>query len=53
MKLSDSRVYESQMRARMQAHIKHEKEELKSLNVVFERNKQDSEQRYPPRPLMA
>mmetsp|Transcript_41076 Transcript_41076/g.97315 ORF Transcript_41076/g.97315 Transcript_41076/m.97315 type:complete len:212 (+) Transcript_41076:3-638(+) len=29
-----------------EAHIKHEKEELKSLNVVFERNKQDSEQRY-------
>jgi len=29
-----------------EAHIKHEKEELKSLNVVFERNKQDSDQRY-------
>jgi len=29
-----------------EAHIKHEKEELKSLNVVLERNKQDSDQRY-------
>eukprot|EP00288_Rhodomonas_lens_P016003 CAMPEP_0177714630 /NCGR_PEP_ID=MMETSP0484_2-20121128/13556_1 /TAXON_ID=354590 /ORGANISM="Rhodomonas lens, Strain RHODO" /LENGTH=229 /DNA_ID=CAMNT_0019226561 /DNA_START=23 /DNA_END=712 /DNA_ORIENTATION=- len=29
-----------------EAHIKHEKEELKSLNVVFERNKADSDQRY-------
>jgi DNA repair exonuclease SbcCD ATPase subunit len=29
-----------------EAHIKHEKEELKSLNVVLERNKQDSDQRF-------
>mmetsp|Transcript_9818 Transcript_9818/g.15372 ORF Transcript_9818/g.15372 Transcript_9818/m.15372 type:complete len:216 (-) Transcript_9818:100-747(-) len=29
-----------------EAHIKHEKEELKSLNVVLERNKRDAEQRY-------
>ncbi len=29
-----------------EAHIKHEKEELKSLQVVLDRNKQDSDQRY-------
>ncbi|EKX38600.1 hypothetical protein GUITHDRAFT_115372 [Guillardia theta CCMP2712] len=29
-----------------EAHIKHEKEELKSLRVVFDRSKQDAEQHY-------
>ena len=29
-----------------EAHIKHEKEELKSLGVVLDRNKQDSDQRF-------
>eukprot|EP00282_Hemiselmis_andersenii_P031570 CAMPEP_0169457608 /NCGR_PEP_ID=MMETSP1042-20121227/16970_1 /TAXON_ID=464988 /ORGANISM="Hemiselmis andersenii, Strain CCMP1180" /LENGTH=179 /DNA_ID=CAMNT_0009569895 /DNA_START=29 /DNA_END=565 /DNA_ORIENTATION=+ len=29
-----------------EAHIKHEKEELKSLHAILERNKQDSEQRF-------
>lgn len=36
----------SQVLRLAEAHIKHEKEELKSLNVVFERNKADSDQRY-------
>lgn len=40
------RCWLSQVLRLAEAHIKHEKEELKSLNVVLDRNKQDSDQRF-------